>query len=150
MGLHPMVVPLLHLVATAAMVGLIWFVQVVHYPLFRAVGDDRFVAYEADHQRRTGFVVGPLMAAEGLCALWLVVDPPSGVGRPLPLVALGVLGVVHTSTVFLQVPLHGRLAVVTDPAERRRHIDRLVGLNWVRTVGWSARGVLAAALVVRV
>ncbi len=27
-----------HLLATSAMVGLIWFVQVVHYPLFAVVG----------------------------------------------------------------------------------------------------------------
>lgn len=145
-----MVVPLAHLCATVAMVGLIWFVQVVHYPLFRAVSDDRFVAYEAGHQRRTGFVVGPPMAIEGVLALWLVVDPPPSVGRLLPVVALGVLGVVHTSTVFLQVPLHGRLAVVTDPVARRPLVDRLVGTNWVRTVGWSVRGVLAAVLVARV
>ena len=43
----------LHLAATAAMTGLIWFVQVVHYPLFAAVGADQFVAYEVAHQRRT-------------------------------------------------------------------------------------------------
>jgi hypothetical protein len=40
-----------HLAATAAMVGLIWFVQVVHYPLFASVGADEFVAYENAHTR---------------------------------------------------------------------------------------------------
>ena len=40
-----------HLAATAAMCGLIWFVQVVHYPLFAGVGDDGFTAYEQRHQR---------------------------------------------------------------------------------------------------
>ena len=35
-----------HLTATASMAGIIWFVQVVHYPLFPLVGGDRFVAYD--------------------------------------------------------------------------------------------------------
>ena len=30
----------LHALATIFMAGVIWFVQVVHYPLFRAVGRD--------------------------------------------------------------------------------------------------------------
>ena len=59
----------LHLAATAAMFGLIWFVQVVHCPLFAAVGGDGFVSYETAHRRRTVFAVGPLMAAEGLTGI---------------------------------------------------------------------------------
>ena len=31
---------LLHAAATLFMTGLIWFVQVVHYPLFARVGED--------------------------------------------------------------------------------------------------------------
>jgi hypothetical protein len=134
-----------HLAVTGAMVGLIWFVQVVHYPLFAGVGADGFVAYEGAHQRRTGWVVGPLMGAEGLLALVLVADPPGSTGRSLPLVGLAVLGVVQASTVLLQVPAHGRLGGGYDAAVARR----LVRTNWVRTVGWSVRGVLAALLVVR-
>lgn len=58
-----------HLAATAAMVGLIWFVQIVHYPLFALVGTAEFPRYEAAHTRSTSFVVGPAMAVEGISAL---------------------------------------------------------------------------------
>ena len=57
------------LLATAGMVGIIWFVQVVHYPLFTSVGRDAFVAYELRNTNLTSFVVGPFMAAEGATAL---------------------------------------------------------------------------------
>ena len=40
----------LHVAATMFMVGLIWLVQIVHYPLFAHVGADTFLAY---HQRHT-------------------------------------------------------------------------------------------------
>ena len=135
-----------HLFATTAMVGLIWFVQVVHYPLFASVGVDGFAQYERLHQRATSFVVGPLMAVEGATAIWLAVAPPDGVSRPLALLALAILGVIHASTVLLQVPQHTAL---TDGYDATR-VRRLVRTNWVRTVGWSVRGIIAAIIVVHV
>ncbi len=133
-----------HLLATAAMVGLIWFVQVVHYPLFAAVGADEFVAYEQAHQRRTAYVVGPPMAVEGVTALVLLVAAPDGVGPLLPWLGAALLAVIHASTVFLQVPAHAALAQSPD----RRTIDRLVRTNWIRTIGWTARGAVAVAMLV--
>lgn len=144
-SLRPSGVALLsiHLTATAAMFGLIWFVQVVHYPLFDSVGAEGFIAYETAHRRRTSFVVGPLMAVESLTAVWLVVDPPHGVGLALPVAGLALLGVIHASTVCLQVPRHAELNAGHDDATVRR----LVRSNWVRTVGWSARCAVAVAMV---
>jgi hypothetical protein len=135
-----------HLGATAAMVGLIWFVQVVHYPLFARVGADVFAAYEAAHRFRTGLIVGPLMGAETLAAIWLVASPPNDVDRAVAIVGLVIVGVVHLSTMFVQVPLHERLSRGFDPVDGRR----LVRTNWVRTVGWTVRGVLAMVMVVQV
>lgn len=108
-----------HLAATASMAGIIWFVQIVHYPRYPLVGDDRFVAYEARHTRRTAFVVGPPMAIEGALAL------------------------VHLSTVCLQVPAHRRLSVSADAAMLRR----LVRTNRIRTAGWSLRGAVAVTMI---
>lgn len=131
-----------HLLATTAMAGLIWFVQVVHYPLFAAVGRDGFVAYELDHTRRTSWVVGPFMAVEGFTALVLVAAPV-GDTRALALVGLLLLAAVHASTVLLQVPAHRRLSARAD-AEVMAH---LVRTNWIRTIGWSARSVVAVAMI---
>ncbi len=132
----------LHLAATAAMFGLIWFVQVVHYPLFAAVGRDEFVSYETAHRRKTAFVVGPLMAAEGMTAGLLVIARPAGVGLALPVAGVVLLGVIHLSTVSLQVPRHAELNEGYDDATLRR----LVRSNWVRTLGWSGRCAIAVAM----
>lgn len=133
-----------HLAVTAAMVGLIWFVQVVHYPLFDRVGADGFAAYESAHRWRTSFVVGPLMGVELLTAVALLVDPPDSLGRALPAAGMVVLLAVHGSTVALQVPAHDRLNRGHDPAV----VARLVRTNWVRTAGWTTRGLLAGAMLV--
>lgn len=133
-----------HLAATAAMVGLIWFVQVVHYPLFARVGADGFDRYALDHQRLTSFVVGPLMLVEGVAALVLALVPPAGLGRALPVTGLALLAVIHASTVGLQVPMHRSLGAGYDDDATRS----LVRTNWVRTIGWTARGGVAVAMVV--
>ena len=134
---------LVHAAATLTMVGIIWFVQVVHYPLFAAVGPDGFVAYEARHTQLTAWVVGPPMAVEGVTALLLVAARPDGVPIALALASLALLGVVTASTVSFQVPIHGRLSQRWDPGDAQR----LVQTNWIRTIGWTARGVLALTVV---
>jgi hypothetical protein len=51
--------------------------------------------------------------------------------------------VIWASTALWQVPAHRRLEHGFDP---RVH-GRLVSTNWVRTAAWSARGVVALALL---
>jgi hypothetical protein len=134
-----------HLAATAAMCGLIWFVQVVHYPLFAAVGADQFVRYEQQHRFRTGLVVGPLMAVEtaGAALLAGIAVTGGAVAGGWAVCGLVLVLAVHLSTIAVQVPLHGTLGEGFDPVIQRR----LVRSNWVRTVLWTARLVPAAALV---
>lgn len=134
----------IHLFATAAMVGLIWFVQVVHYPLFSRVGAAGFAEYEAAHQQRTSWVVGPLMAVEGVSALVVAATIRDELGVILPLIGLLLLLGIHSSTVLVQVPAHRALSTGADPGV----MHRLVSTNWLRTIGWSARGGLAASMLV--
>ena len=54
---------LIHLALTAAMTGLIWFVQIVHYPLYREVPEDAFAAYQQRHLRGAGPLIAPIRAS---------------------------------------------------------------------------------------
>jgi hypothetical protein len=132
-----------HAAATWFMVGLIWFVQVVHYPLFAGVGETGFAAYEARHQRLTTFVVLPPMLVELVSALAIAVLLPAGVSRPLALAGIGLVGLIWASTFLLQVPCHAKLARAFDARAHRL----LVRTNLLRAVLWSARGGLALALL---
>jgi hypothetical protein len=133
-----------HLLATAAMVGLIWFVQVSHYPLFALVGRPGFPAYQEQHQWRTSLVVGPLMGVEIVAAAWISLDPPAGVHPWLAVGGLLLLIGIHLVTATCSVPSHARLRAGFDEGTHRF----LVATNWIRTAGWSVRGVLAASFVV--
>ncbi|MAV20372.1 MAG: hypothetical protein CL417_02385 [Acidimicrobiaceae bacterium] len=131
-----------HLVATVFMVGLIWFVQVVHYPLFNRISGDASIQYAAEHQRRTAWVVGLPMLVEGITTLWLFFNPIDG--RLLPLLGGLVLLKIHLSTIFLQIPLHKKLS----QGYEREVVRKLVATNWVRTIGWTIRAAIAVVIVV--
>ncbi|MCU0228714.1 MAG: hypothetical protein MUF01_13855 [Bryobacterales bacterium] len=143
---------LVHLGATLALVGLCWFVQVVHYPLFAQVGEQHFAHYEQLHAQRTSWVVAPLMLAELGSGLLLLALAPSA--PPVPAVpdggfalwlwiAMGLLAAIWISTFFVQVPLHGLLSTGFDADV----IARLVRTNWIRTLLWTLRGLVLLCLL---
>ena len=129
---------LAHVAATLFMVGLIWFVQVVHYPLFGSVGRSGFAEYSQAHSRLTGLVVGPPMLVEAGTAVALVIGPPEGVPSSLPLIGLLLLAAVWLSTALLQSPQHTVLGR-GFAADSHRF---LVASNWVRTSLWTGRGLV--------
>jgi hypothetical protein len=132
-----------HLAATLFMVGVIWFVQVVHYPLMAGVGRAESVAYEQAHTRRTGWVVAPPMLIElatGILLLWV---RPAGVPLAPAVAGAALLAVVWISTQWVQIPCHNRLSRAFDSRTHRR----LVSTNWARTTAWSLRGLLVVWMV---
>ena len=128
------------------MVGLIWFVQVVHYPLHSLVGPSEFEQYQLAHMSRTSFVVIPPMLIELAGSAWFAFYPiGSDVGVPpyVHWLAFGVLALIWISTGLIQVPAHNQL--LQEPSSQMyRH---LVNANWVRTVGWSLRGLIVCWVV---
>lgn len=130
---------LIHAAATLFMTGLIWFVQIVHYPLFARVGLQEFPSYEQAHTRRTSFVVGPVMVLELLSALFLLVRIPG----LTPTIGLVLLLLIWISTAALQVPQHSLLERAYCPTAYRK----LVLSNWLRTAAWTLRSLLALSLL---
>jgi hypothetical protein len=138
-----MVLLLVHAAATLFMVGAIWFVQVVHYPLFARVGRPDYSAYSIRHTRLTGLVVGPPMLLEAGTAIALVVWTPPGISVSLVWTGLLLVAGIWLSTALLQAPRHTTLGRGFDPAAHRF----LVTSNWLRTVLWSLRGLVVLCIL---
>ncbi len=126
------------------MSGLIWFVQIVHYPLFADVPEEGFAAYERKHQQRTTWVVAPLMFVELGTAGAIATGFVPGVPERLAWAGLGLVVVVWTATLLVSVPLHAKL----EHGKNAAVIRKLVVTNWIRTVLWTARGVLAILMLI--
>ncbi len=120
---------LVHLGTTLFMVGLIWFVQVVHYPLFAMIGRTEFPEYEQRHASQTTWVVAPPMLLELGTAVLLFWFRPAGISDLQCGVGLGLLLLIWLSTRFLQVPYHTTLSKGFDPLVHRM----LLTTNCVRT-----------------
>ncbi len=138
--LDPRLLVLLHAAATLFMCGAIAIVQIVHYPLFNMVGRDQFAAYENAHTNLITLVVGPAMLLEAACVLGLLIER---LGSWLAWIGAGLLAVIWFSTAFLQVPQH---AVLLSGFNQRAY-EILLQSNWLRTLGWWVRGMIACVLV---
>jgi hypothetical protein len=132
----------IHLAATLFLTGLIWVIQIVHYPLLDQGGVDGFAGFHRRHTRRISLVVIPPMLVELATACWLALENPEAVPVALPRIGLVLLGIVWLSTFALQVPEHNRLSRGFDRAAHRR----LVTGNWIRTIAWSLRAAVALAI----
>ncbi|MCD2196620.1 hypothetical protein LQ327_24920 [Actinomycetospora endophytica] len=138
-----MLLVVVHLAAVWFCVGLVWVVQVLVYPEFRAIERSAWREHHDHHTRlMTWTVCGP-WAVQGVTCAALLVWRPAGVPFWLAVVA-GVCGAATVAvTLGLSVPCHRRLAVAYDDGV----LDRLVRTNWYRTAAWTAGGVVAVAMV---
>lgn len=138
-----MVLIVLQTLCCALMTGLIWTIQVVHYPSFKYVSELQFKAFHAFHSRSITFIVLPVMALELVTAVALLYSYSDSWTTRLNFVAVVLL---WASTFFISVPLHNRLTNDKDS----KTIDRLVLTNWIRTFLWSGRLCLLVYLVFKI
>ena len=131
------------LATTLPLVGLIWVVQVVAYPLFARVPGADFPAYHQAHSRLITFVVAPLMLGElAFATLWLL-QPFETVPAWVAWVGAGLAVSTWGVTMFISVPQHAKLARGFDARAHRA----LVTTNWIRTALWTARAAILVWVV---
>jgi len=124
--------------STLPLVGLIWLIQLVHYPLFARVGADTFADYHAAHSRLITLIVAPLMLIELVAAFAATQAPEASMSTPLLWLGLGLAIAVWLVTMLVSVPQHN---VLSQGFNADAHA-RLVSTNWLRTLAWTARGAL--------
>ena len=132
-----------HAAATMAMVGLIWTVQVVHYPLFESVGAEAYPNYQSRHIDRIGAVLVVPWGLEGLSIVALLVLARERTMRVLAVAGAALMGLILLVTMIWAAPVHGELLDGFDPEQH----DTLMASNLVRTLLWTARGGVAMAMV---
>jgi hypothetical protein len=143
MSLHLLI--LLNFAAAAYLTGLIWTVQVVHYPSFGLVPKEAWVAFHRAHTRRMGFVVMAPMVVELVLAMWLAWAGRAALPGGASWWSLGLVALVWAATFFISVPFHNRLEKGFDYIA----IDGLTRTNWIRTLAWTARAALLGWLLMR-
>ena len=136
---------LLNFAAAAYLTGLIWTVQVVHYPSFGLVPKEAWPVFHAAHTRRMGYVVLAPMVLELGLASWLAWAGRSALPGSAGWWSLALVLLVWAVTFFVSVPFHNRLEGGFDYVA----IDGLTRTNWLRTLAWTARAGLLGWLLAR-
>ncbi|MBJ7294366.1 MAG: hypothetical protein JHC78_12585, partial [Ilumatobacteraceae bacterium] len=107
-----------HLTTTLFMVGLIWTIHIVHYPLFAYVGESTYIAFQTQHVDQIGKLLLLPWLVEGLTLLCVLLLAFLGNHRDLRLPAFlngfGMAIALVTSGVW-SAPAHGKLADGFDP-----------------------------------
>ena len=111
-----------------ALFGLIWTIQLTHYPSFRFIDTEQFLAFHEHHTQSITIVVLPLMVAELGLAIWLIFYQSQM--RWLFGICLLIVIAIWMSTFLIQVPLHNALVNGKDP-----FINSAIGSNQLGSDG---------------
>ncbi len=137
---------LANLVLSSFLTGLIWFVQVVHYPIFAKVPGSHFIAFQTTHMHTTGQVVAVPMLVELLLSVLLAFVKLPGNWQVLNYSALACVVLIWIVTFFVSVPIHNQLVTV---GFSQAFIQKLVATNCIRTAAWTVRTCLLGYLLVQ-
>jgi|TARA_R100000541_G_scaffold49940_1_gene57095 hypothetical protein len=127
---------LINTFSTFFMTGLIWYVQLAHYPSFHFISDENFSRFHKHHSMRTGIIVMPVMSIElatsGVLAWMEGWTTLNAFGFYLVIL-------IWLFTFLLSVPKHNAL----KHGKVDSLIDGLVNTNWFRTILWSMKSGLS-------
>jgi hypothetical protein len=124
-----------HAAVSLALAAVLWLVQLVVYPAFEWIDPARFTAWHQGYTGAVTWVVAPLIllqTAGVVGRLWLLerAGPLWGVEAACTVLAWAV-------TVFVSVPIHGRLQGDLSSAVRLAAMRQLLLTNWLRTAAWT-------------
>jgi hypothetical protein len=125
----------LNVISAFLLTGVIWTIQIVHYPSFHYIDKLSFTNFHHFHERRISIIVMPLMLIELSTSTVLYINNMSSIVFALNLL---IVVLIWCSTFFIQVPIHSILYQKKD----KKLIEKLVNTNWIRTFLWSMRMLL--------
>lgn len=128
------VVLLIQVFTTWIMLGIFWFLQLVHYPIFNKIKDG-FVQYERNNLKRSALLVPPIMVIDLITNIMALVYETNDFYLSLISTAL-VLNIITSLTTFLfQMQVHQKLSIQFS----KESLERLCGTNWIRTILWTCK-----------
>jgi len=136
----------IHLAATLFMVGLIWTIHYVHYPLFAYVGESTYASFQAAHVERIGKLLFVPWLTEGITLIGVLALAFLGTHKVLRVPAVingAAMAVVLMISGFWSAPAHAKLA---DGFDTSIH-DQLMTVNLIRTLAWTVCGICAIWMV---
>ena len=124
---------LVHLTFTSIMTGVIWVIQIVHYPSFHFIEKELYTVFQKFHMNKISIIVIPIMVAELITGIMLFLDKSSK--NPLLIISFIILVLIWLITGVFFTKAHNEL--ITGYQELV--VNQLVVMNWIRTLLWTLR-----------
>lgn len=143
-NLRPLIV--VHAAASMFMVGLIWTIHYVHYPLFAYVGESTYASFQTAHVERIGRLLFVPWLTEGFTLIGILALAFLGGLKTsrVPAVLNGAaMAVVLVISGFWSAPAHAKLANGFDKAIH----DQLMTANLIRALAWTVCGACSIWMV---
>ena len=125
-------------ISTSLMVGVIWVIQLLHYPSFHFINDKKYIEFQNFHMQRISLIVIPTMLTELASALLLAYFFRSS----LTIILLALLLGVWAFTLIFFTNMHQKLT----NGYNQSIVYRLVQINWSRTILWSLRLIILLSI----
>ena len=123
--------------------GQIWLVQIVVYPLFAQVGEAQYVGYHRFYSRHIALpVIIPGFASFLLPVALALYGPAVSAWMSAVNIAAGVVGLLVT--LVLEIPRHARLE---KGGKDDAIIAELIRYNWPRTLSISAQSIITLLML---
>ena len=124
---------LIHLVATSIMVGVIWVIQLVHYPSFHFIKLDMYTVFQKFHMKKISIIVVPVMVAELITGFLFLYHEESR--NALIIISVILLIIIWGITAVFFSGVHNKLIA----GYQEKIVNHLLLINWVRTFLWTMR-----------
>ena len=130
-----------HLIFTSIMTGVIWVIQIVHYPSFHFIEKEMYTAFQKFHMNKISIIVIPIMLAELITGLILFLDKSSK--SPFLIISFVILVLIWLITGVFFSKAHNELIA----GYQELVVSQLVAMNWIRTLLWTLRLLLLTCFV---
>ena len=130
-----------HLIFTSIMTGVIWVIQIVHYPSFHFIEKELYTAFQKFHMNKISIIVIPIMLAELITGMMLFLDRSSK--SPFLIISFVILVLIWLITGVFFSKAHNELMT----GYQELVVNQLVVMNWIRTLLWTLRLLLLTFFV---
>ena len=130
-----------HLIFTSIMTGVIWVIQIVHYPSFHFIEKELYTAFQKFHMNKISIIVIPIMLAELVTGMMLFLDKSSK--SPFLIISFVILVLIWLITGVFFSKAHNELMT----GYQELVVNQLVVMNWIRTLLWTLRLLLLTCFV---
>ena len=123
----------IHFLSTSVMVGVIWVIQLLHYPSFHFVQKSDYPKFQQFHMSRISLIVIPAMIIEFITGIMMLQFGFSS--NFLFISSLVILITIWGITFIFFTKMHQ----VLISGYNEIIVNRLISINWSRTLLWSLR-----------